>query len=149
MSIKAELVRSHAVVSLLAGMVASIAFSFLSVYVYRAGREATLSAQIAQVESALTQISGLSDSLGKLKTDLESTAKEKERIEAEYKKATELKTLTESQLVAVRAALAHRSIFEIIRDNLISFFLGVASSLVATVLWFLASERRKRRGAIR
>jgi hypothetical protein len=145
MSFKAHLVQRGPVVSLLFGFVVSMLVGFLSVTVYRRGSEATLAAQIVQVESALTEISRLSESLGKLKSDLESTAKEKERIESEYKNATELKTLTESQLAAVRTALAHRSIFEIIRDNLISFFLGVVSSLVATVLWFLAIERRKRR----
>jgi len=133
------------VVSILIGLLSSTLFGVLSSYIYGGGSKATLSAQIVQVESALTEISRLSESLGKLKSDLETTAKEKERIESEYKKATELKTLTQSQLAAVRAAVAHRSISEIITDNLISFCLGVTSSLVATVLWFLAVERRKRR----
>jgi sensor c-di-GMP phosphodiesterase-like protein len=140
--ISRTVVRSGALFSLAVGVLVSVLSGVLTSRLFTPQKVPTLSAQIAQVESALSEISRLSESLGGLKKDLETTAKEKERIEAEYKKATELKALTDAQFAAVHAALTHKSIFEVIKDNLISFFLGVLSSLVASILWFLARQKR-------
>jgi len=138
---------SGAWVSLIAGALVAVSSGLISQLLFPHEKVPTLSSQIAQVESALNEISRLSESLGGLKKDLETTAKEKERIEAEYKKATELKALTETQLAAVRAALTHKSIFEVIKDNLLSFFLGVLSSFVASILWFWARRKRNSQAA--
>lgn len=140
-------IRSGALFSLVIGALVSVLSGLIANWSFPGEKVPTLSSQIAQVESALNEISRLSESLGGLKKDLETTAKEKERIEAEYKKATELKALTETQLAAVRAALTHKSIFEVIKDNLISFFLGVLSSLVASIVWFLARQKRNSQAA--
>jgi sensor c-di-GMP phosphodiesterase-like protein len=135
-------VRSGALLSILIGALVAAGSSLISDLWFPSKKVPALASQIAQVEAALNEISRLSDSLGGLKKDLEATAKEKERIETEYKKATELKALTEAQLAAVHSALTHRSIFEVIKDNLISFFLGVLSSLVASIVWFWARQKR-------
>jgi hypothetical protein len=137
---------SGALFSLMVGVLVAVSSGLLSQWLFPHEKVPTLSSQIAQVESALNEISRLSESLGGLKKDLETTAKEKERIEAEYKKAPELKALTETQLAAVRAALTHKSIFEVIKDNLLSFFLGVLSSFVASILWFWAKGNSQAAG---
>ena|ERR1035441_6211196 len=139
-----ELNRRGALSALMAGMVASVSASLL-VRTFLTKREPSgdLTVQIQQVSVALADIGRITEGLKGLKDDLQKTETERARIEADYKRVSELKTVTEEQFLAIRTALSHRTIWQVIGDNLLAFFLGVVSSLAASAIWFYFSRRKE------
>jgi sensor c-di-GMP phosphodiesterase-like protein len=101
-----------------------------------------LIAQVDKVSQALTDVSKITNNLEELKKQITEAAAEKDRVEREYSRVAALRTLTQEQLQAVRASLTHRTVWEIIWENLLAFAIGVVSSFVASALWFFGYTRR-------
>lgn len=99
---------------------------------------APLEKRITTVENALSSLKGLESQLLDIKEDMIEKQKATEFINQEYKKAEELKKLTDTQLEAVKNALQ----FQSAKDNFWSFIFGVFSSLVASVI-YQKYERRQ------
>lgn len=112
-----------------------------------ASNHTTISAQVAQVSESLAAIEQISASLQQLKADLQKTDSERARVEAEAKHVSELKALNEQQLETLRSALEHRTTRQIIADNLLSFFLGVFSSLLASFIFVYMTRAKTNRDA--
>lgn len=105
-----------------------------------------LTEQVKSVESSLARLRDLEQSLKLLKDDLEQKSAESARITKEYEEAMKLKALTSEQLEQVKKAVSGQSGAEIFLNYFFGFLLGVAGSVLATVItdrWKQQRELRK------
>lgn len=91
--------------------------------------------RIQTVDNALEGIKGLEEHLKQIKLDMESTAEETQQIQEEYRQAMALKDLTEEQIAITRKALASETLGQKALTTLLGFVLGVASSVVGSVVY--------------
>lgn len=101
-----------------------------------------LDSRIERVDSALKAMKGLESHLSQIKTDMKKTAEESKKIEEEYQKALELKTLTADQLAMMRKALESESWQQRLLNYILGFLLGIASSITASIIYSRIRQHR-------
>lgn len=111
----------------------------------RAEPSSKLTEQVKSVESSLARLRDLEQSLKALKDDLVHKSAESARITKEYEEAMKLKALTAEQLEQVKKAVSGQSGAEIFLNYLFGFLLGVAGSVLATVITDRWKQRRELR----
>ncbi len=94
-----------------------------------------LQERIETVERAIGSLKDLEKQLINIKGDMVETEKAKKVIEEEYAKAKELEKLTHEQFEAVKSALRTQSWQKTAFNYLLGFVLGIASSLIASVIY--------------
>lgn len=90
--------------------------------------------QIQTVESNLNNLKALERGLSALKKELRTTSEESARIKREYEEALKLKAITSEQLEKVKKAVSAQPASETFLNYCFGFLLGVASSVLATVI---------------
>ncbi|SRR5258708_2531102 len=103
-----------------------------------------LSEQVKSVEDSLARLNDLELGLKALKVELQQKSDETSRVTKEYDEAMKLKTLTTDQLNEVKKAVGFRGGMDILRDYFSGLFLGVAGSVLATVI----TDKWKRQRAL-
>lgn len=116
-------------------------FSNFSNYLSPADRPG-LDRRIERVDSTLEAMKGLEEHLTQIKTDMHRTAAESKKIEEEYNKALELKTLTADQLEMMKKALESESWQQRVANYILGFLLGIASSITASIIYSRIQQRR-------
>ena len=101
-----------------------------------------LSMQVKSVEDSLARLGDLERGLLALKVDLENKARESAQVSKEYEEAMRLKALTSEQLESVRRAVSSQSRSDVFWNYFFGFILGVAGSVVATILTDKWKQRR-------
>ncbi len=127
----------------IAGALASIAgllFSGVSFFVQP--EKPQLQERIETVERAIGNLKDLEKQLTDIKGDMVETEKAAKAIEQEYTKAKELKKITEEQFEAVKTALRSRSWQKTVFDYGLGFILGIAASLMSSVIFSRIRQRR-------
>ena len=94
------------------------------------------------VEDSLARLGDLERGLLALKVDLENKARESAQVSKEYEEAMRLKALTSEQLESVRRAVSSQSRSDVFWNYFFGFILGVAGSVVATILTDKWKQRR-------
>lgn len=102
----------------------------------------SLENKIQTVEGAIGNLKDLEIQLKNIKEEMQKTQKAKEIIELEYNKAKELEKLTDQQLESFKEAIKSQSWYDLLIQNVLSFILGVGSSIVATIL--ISKYRQKK-----
>lgn len=95
-----------------------------------------LDARIGSVVGALDNIKNLEKQLFEIKTDMQKTQRESQKIQQEYEKSQALKLLTKDQQNALRAAIGV-SIppwWSKPLDYLLGFIVGIGASVVASII---------------
>ena len=133
--------RVRLLVSATAGLF-SILGALVSLYPFVFHEKAPLDRRIETVEKALGSMRDLEGYLADIKRDMEETQKATVAINQKYAEAKELEKLTAAQLAALQATLQVRDWKWTILNYVLGFVLGVASSLVATVLYSRWKQRR-------
>lgn len=95
---------------------------------------ASFGTQIASVEESLDRLKTLEAGLQELKNELRSKSDEAVRISKEYEDAMKLKALTKEQLEQVKLAVGTQSRVEVFMNYFLGFVLGVAGSVLATII---------------
>ena len=90
--------------------------------------------QIQAVEVNLNSLKALEGSLSALKKELQATSEESARIKREYEEALKLKAITSQQLEQIKKAVSTQSTLDTFWNYFFGFLLGVASSILATVI---------------
>lgn len=90
--------------------------------------------QIQAVESNLNSLRALESDLSALKKELQTTSEESIRIKREYEEALKLKAITAEQLEQVKKAVSAQSTTDTFLNYFFGFLLGVAGSILATVI---------------
>src|SRR5258708_17216627 len=103
-----------------------------------------LSEQVKSVEDSLARLNDLELGLKALKVELQQKSDQTSRVTKEYDEAMKLKTLTTDQLNEVKKAVGFRGGMDILRDYFSGLFLGVAGSVLATVI----TDKWKRQRAL-
>ncbi|WP_409318852.1 hypothetical protein, partial [Pseudomonas sp. KCJK9016] len=121
----------------------AILFTSFTPYIQK---EKNLDARIGSVIGALNNIKSLEDQLLEIKSDMEMTQIESERIQREYEKSQTLKHLTDDQKTALRETFGISTIpwWSKPLDYILGFILGIAASVVASVIY----DRMKRNKAL-
>lgn len=114
--------------SSIAGLLASGIFFFVQ------PEKPQLQERIETVERALGSLKDLEEQLTDIKGDMVETEKAAKVIEHEYAKAKELEKLTQEQFEAVKNALRSQSWQKTALNYGLGFVLGIASSLIASVI---------------
>lgn len=133
--------RVRLLVSATAGLF-SILGALASLYPFVFQEKAPLDRRIVTVEKALGSMRDLEGYLADIKRDMENTQKATVAINQKYAEAKELEKLTAAQLAALQATLQVRDWKWTILNYVLGFVLGVASSLVASVLYSRWKQRR-------
>jgi hypothetical protein len=120
----------------------SILGVLLSLYPYVFHEKPPLDRRIETVEKALGSMRDLEGYLADIKRDMEETQKATVTINQKYAEAKEIEKLTAAQLAALQATLQVRDWKWTILNYVFGFVLGVASSLVASVLYSRWKHRR-------
>lgn len=120
----------------------SILGILVSLYPFVFHEKAPLDRRIETVEKALSSMHDLEGYLADIKHDMGETQKATVAINQKYAEAKELEKLTAAQLAALQATLQVRDWKWTILNYVLGFVFGVASSLVATVLYSRWKQRR-------
>lgn len=97
------------------------------------GRD-SFESQIQAVEANLNSLKALEQSLSVLKKELQTTSEESARIKREYEEALKLKAITSEQLEQIKKAVSAQSASDTFLNYFFGFLLGVAGSVLATVI---------------
>lgn len=135
-----EIVSLVAVAASLAGLTSS----FFSYRDTTSTESTSFSSQIESVEESLSRLKSLEAGLRTLKDDLRSQSEESARVTKEYEEAMKLKALTSEQLEQVKLAINSQSRGEVFMNYFLGFLLGVAGSVLATII----TDRWKQRRAL-
>ena len=125
-----------ALVSIIAGLLSSGIFLFVQ------PEKPQLQERIEIVESAIGSLKDLGKQLIDIKGDMLETEKAAKIIEQEYAKAKELEKLTQEQFEAVKSALRSQSWQKTALNYGLGFVLGIASSLIASVIYSRFRQQR-------
>ncbi|MGI8619594.1 MAG: restriction endonuclease [Gemmatimonadaceae bacterium] len=98
--------------------------------------------RIETVEQAIGSLKDLEKQLTDIKHDMVETEQATHAIKDEYAKAKELEKLTDEQFQAVSAALRAQSWRRTAMDYVVGIVLGVAASLIASVIYTKVRRRR-------
>lgn len=109
-----------------------VIFSFTQQYIKE---KEPLDIRIKKVESAINNIKDLESYLKDIKIEMIETEKSTQLINEKYKKAQELKSLTDNQLEAINLALKTQSRMEIAFNLLMGIMIGIGSSFIASILY--------------
>jgi hypothetical protein len=136
--------------ALVSSIAAAASVSFMANLVHDSLRSrfepsSKLTEQVKSVENSLARLRDLEQSLRVLKDDLEQKSTESARITKEYEEAMKLKALTADQLEQVKKAVSGQSGTEIFLNYFFGFLLGVAGSVLATVITDRWKQRRELR----
>lgn len=95
-----------------------------------------LDARIGSVVGALDNIKNLEKQLFEIKTDMQKTQRESEKIQQEYEKSQALKLLTKDQQNALRAVIgvSNPPWWSKPLDYLLGFIFGIGASIVASII---------------
>lgn len=104
-----------------------------------------LAEQVKSVENSLARLRDLELSLKVLRDELERKSTESAQIAKEYEEAMKLKALTAEQLEQVRKAVSGQTRTEIFLNYFFGFLLGVAGSVLATIITDRWKQRRELR----
>lgn len=130
------------------GLVASVAGLASSFYALRDSpplEPASFGSQIASVEESLARLKSLESGLRDLKEELRTKSEEAAKVSKEYEEAMKLKALTQEQLEQIKLAVSGQSKTEVFFNYFWGFLLGVAGSVLATII----TDRWKQRQALR
>jgi Holliday junction resolvase len=133
--------RQRLLFSSVAGVL-SIIGALISIYSIAFPPKAPLDKRIQTVEKALASMSDLETYLAEIKRDMKETQKSTAVINQKHEEAKELQKLTNAQLSALQATLQIRNWKWTILNYIFGFVLGVASSLVASVLFARWKQRK-------
>jgi hypothetical protein len=133
--------RVRLLVSATAGLF-SILGALLSLYPFVFHEKAPLDRRIETMQKALSSMRDIEGYLADIKHDMEETQKATGAINQKYAEAKELEKLTAAQLSALQATLQVRDWKWTILNYILGFVLGVASSLLATVLYSRWKQRK-------
>lgn len=120
----------------------SILGLFISFYSIIYPSKAPLDKRIETVEKALGSMHDLERYLSDIKKDMEDTQKATSVINQKYADAKELEKLTAAQLSALQTTLQGQNWRWTVLNYVFGFILGVASSLVASVLYARWQQRK-------
>lgn len=120
----------------------SILGALVSLFPFVFHEKAPLDRRIETVEKALGSMRDLEGYLADIKRDMEETQKATVAINQKYAEAKELEKLTAAQLAALQETLKDRDWKWTILNYVLGFVLGIASSLVASVLYTRWKQRR-------
>ena len=133
--------RHRLFLSAVAGIL-SIVGATVSIYTVVFPPKAPLDNRIETVERALASMHDLETYLADIKRDMEVKQKATAVINQKYAEAKELEKLTTAQLTALQATLQASNWRWTVFNYVIGFLLGVASSLVASVLYARWKQRK-------
>lgn len=126
-----------------AGALASMAGLLTSgIFFFVQPEKPQLQERIETVERAIGNLKDLEKQLIDIKGDMVETEKAAKAIEQEYAKAKELEKLTQDQFEAVKSALRAQSWQKTALNYGLGFVLGIASSLIASVIYSRIRQRR-------
>lgn len=128
-------------IGLIAGIF-SILGTVLPIFIEGQFRKAPLDKRIETVENALRSMRDLETYLDEIKRDMLDTQKATELINEKYSQAKELEKLTAVQIAALQSTLQVRNWWWTALNYLFAFVLGIASSLIATVLHARWKQRK-------
>ncbi len=119
------------------GALSSIIAALLSsgIFFFAQPDKPQLQERIETVERAIGSLKDLERQLVDIKGDMLETEKASKVIEQEYTKAKELEKLTQQQFEAVKSALRSQSWQKTALNYVLGFVLGIASSLIASVIY--------------
>jgi len=120
----------------------SILGALLSLYPFVFPEKEPLDRRIETVEKALGSMRDLEGYLADIKRDMEHTQKATAAINQRYAEAKELEKLTDAQLAALQSTLQVRDWKWTVLNYVLGFVLGIASSLVASVLYSRWKQHR-------
>jgi hypothetical protein len=101
-----------------------------------------LTEQVGAVEASLVRLRDLERSLTNLKKELQEKSAESARIAKEYEEAMKLKALTSEQLDQIKKAVNSQSRMDVFLNYFWGFLLGVAGSILATIIVDMWKRRR-------
>ena len=104
--------------------------------------KAPLDKRIETVEKTLTSIRDLESYLSQIKQDMLDKEKATEVINQKYAQAKELEKITDAQLVALQSTLQKQNWRWTLFNYVMGFVLGVASSLLASVIHARWKQRK-------
>jgi len=122
--------------SIIAGLLSSGIFFFVQ------PEKPQLQERIEIVERAIGSLKDLEKQLIDIKGDMVETEKAAKVIEQEYAKAKELEKLTQEQFEAVKSALRSQSWQKTALNYGLGFVFGIASSLIASVIYSRFRQHR-------
>jgi hypothetical protein len=99
--------------------------------------------RIQSVESALANIKGLEETLRKVRDDMVATQNATSEINKKYTEAKELEKLTDVQIQALKQTLQTEKWWKTLLNYALGFVLGIASSLIASVLYARWKQNRE------
>lgn len=134
------LISSAALVASLGGLGSSL-YSLLGP---KQQPDTQFSTQIRSVEESLSRLTDLERNLRKLKEELQEKSAESARVSKEYDEAMKLKALTTEQLEQVRKAVNSQNRWDVFQNYFFGFLLGVAGSVLATII----TDKWKQRKAL-
>ncbi len=118
-----------------AGVLVSVISLLFSIVPFTKDKERdSFESQIQAVEANLNSLKALERSLSALKKELQTTSEESARIKREYEEALKLKAITSEQLEQVKKAVSAQSASDTFLNYFFGFLLGVAGSVLATVI---------------
>lgn len=119
----------------LVGVLASVVSLVFSVIPLTKEKERkSFESQIQAVEANLNSLKTLERNLSALKKELQTTSEESARIKREYEEALKLKAITAEQLEQIKKAVSTQSTGDTFLNYFFGFLLGVAGSILATVI---------------
>lgn len=117
------------------GVLASVLSLVFAIVPFSKDKEpASFENQIQAVETNLNSLKALERSLYALKKELQTTSEESARIKHEYEEALKLKAITSEQLEQIKTAVSAQSASDTFLNYFFGFLLGVAGSILATVI---------------
>jgi len=119
-----------AIISILIGVLSATSSFFLS----DKKESIPLDVKIERVEKALSNIKDLEKYLSDIKTEMEETSKDVSKIKDEYEQVQKLKKLSNEELAVLNSALQRRSWYETPLNYFLGFVIGIASSIIASIL---------------
>jgi hypothetical protein len=124
------------------GATASILGVIISLFSVALPPKETLDKRIETVERALSSIRDLEGYLSDIKDDMVATEKATLVINQKYTQAKELEKLTDQQIAALQETLQVQNWQRTVLNYVLGFVLGIASSLVASILYARWRQRK-------
>lgn len=128
-------------IGLIAGIISTLGGA-LPLFIEGQVRKAPLDNRIETVENALKSMRDLETYLDEIKRDMLDTQKATALINEKYSQAKELEKLTSAQLAGLQSVLQVRNWWWTVLNYFWGFVLGIASSLVAAVLYARWKQRK-------
>lgn len=139
--------RRLAVATSFAGILASLLSLLLTFLPLTQDKEkSSFESQIQSVETNLQGLKEMERNLGALKKELQATSDESAQIKRDYEAALKLKAITSEQLEQINKAVNSKTATDTALNYFFGFLLGVAGSILATVITDRWKARRELSG---